>query len=268
MLPLTTQSVPAATLLAFFAGPTIRNDRVLGELLSRADTIEHATLNVFDFSCRTTLHVSDRITGLCGYPASRALEGGITFILDTTDPSDLPYMQLLQAGYVQEARSPGFNPCSIRFHDYYWSMIRSDNTTVPVVSTGVILTYSQHGDLGTGISFHVRNDRDSDVTISGCKELLKQIKQRHNEIYQHPERRETPGPYARHYVNVSNPLITQRERQVLGLMAQGSSTAGIAVALRIAVNTVESHRKKLLLKFEAKNTAELIKKASREFWLA
>jgi DNA-binding CsgD family transcriptional regulator len=90
---------------------------------------------------------------------------------------------------------------------------------------------------------------------------------RHNQIDQHAEKVEVTTPYPLHHGNLRASLITQRERQVLGMLAQGHSTATIANGLAIAVNTVESHRKKLLVKFKAKNTAELVMKASRDFWL-
>jgi len=45
-------------------------------------------------------------------------------------------------------------------------------------------------------------------------------------------------------------------------MAQGLSSKEIASHLSISVHTVESHRKNLRFKFDAKNSSELIMKAS------
>jgi Response regulator containing a CheY-like receiver domain and an HTH DNA-binding domain len=61
--------------------------------------------------------------------------------------------------------------------------------------------------------------------------------------------------------------ITQRECEVLRLLANGNSTQEISKQLNISINTIETHRRHLLEKFEAKNVAELIKKASKVFWL-
>jgi DNA-binding CsgD family transcriptional regulator len=55
--------------------------------------------------------------------------------------------------------------------------------------------------------------------------------------------------------------ITVQERRILKLIGQGYSTMQIAVKLSISKHTVESHRKNLLAKFDAKNAAELILKA-------
>lgn len=59
------------------------------------------------------------------------------------------------------------------------------------------------------------------------------------------------------------PVITQREREVLMLIADGLTNAAIADHLFISILTVETHRKNLLAKFEVKNTASLIKTAAK-----
>jgi len=57
--------------------------------------------------------------------------------------------------------------------------------------------------------------------------------------------------------------ITKREIQVLDFMARGSSSKQIAQDLCISEHTVVSHRKNLLRKLEARNTAHLIFKSVR-----
>jgi len=60
---------------------------------------------------------------------------------------------------------------------------------------------------------------------------------------------------------ISEPLITRREREILKLIADGFTNQEIADKLFIGNSTVDSHRKNLLLKFNAKNTASLVKTA-------
>ncbi len=57
------------------------------------------------------------------------------------------------------------------------------------------------------------------------------------------------------------PLITRREKEVLTLIAEGMTNGEIAEKLFISGATVDTHRKNLLLKFQAKNTASLVKTA-------
>jgi DNA-binding NarL/FixJ family response regulator len=57
------------------------------------------------------------------------------------------------------------------------------------------------------------------------------------------------------------PTITRREKEVLELIAQGLTNHEIATKIFVSVNTVDTHRKNLLMKLEAKNTADLIRLA-------
>lgn len=59
--------------------------------------------------------------------------------------------------------------------------------------------------------------------------------------------------------NSDLPMITKRESEILKLIADGLTNQEIADQLFISIFTVDSHRKNLLLKFNAKNTATLIK---------
>ena len=57
------------------------------------------------------------------------------------------------------------------------------------------------------------------------------------------------------------PVLTAREKEVLALIGEGFTNQEIAAKLFISTLTVDSHRKNLLAKFSAKNTASLIKTA-------
>lgn len=57
------------------------------------------------------------------------------------------------------------------------------------------------------------------------------------------------------------PVITKREREVLELIANGFTNPEIAQKLFLTAATVDTHRTNMLMKFNAKNTAELVKLA-------
>jgi two-component system, NarL family, nitrate/nitrite response regulator NarL len=58
--------------------------------------------------------------------------------------------------------------------------------------------------------------------------------------------------------------LSGRESQVLGCIAQGLTTFEIGEKLFISKNTVETHRRNLLYKLKAKNTAELVHNAYKK----
>jgi DNA-binding NarL/FixJ family response regulator len=67
----------------------------------------------------------------------------------------------------------------------------------------------------------------------------------------------TPGPQ-------TFSLLTEREREVLQLIADGRSTKQIAFDLHVSSKTVESHRRQVMGKLNMRSVAELTKYAIRE----
>ena len=59
-------------------------------------------------------------------------------------------------------------------------------------------------------------------------------------------------------------ILTNREREVLQLLAEGKSTKQIALKLHISVKTVETHRRQMMDKLDIHTVAELTKYAIRK----
>jgi DNA-binding NarL/FixJ family response regulator len=59
-------------------------------------------------------------------------------------------------------------------------------------------------------------------------------------------------------------LLTERERQVLQLLAEGRSNKEVAALLNLGVSTVETHRANLMQKLSLHNTAEIVLYAVRK----
>lgn len=57
------------------------------------------------------------------------------------------------------------------------------------------------------------------------------------------------------------PYLTRREKEILGLLAEGMTTPKIAEKLFVSPWTVDGHRKSIMTKLDVKNTASLIKYA-------
>jgi DNA-binding NarL/FixJ family response regulator len=64
-------------------------------------------------------------------------------------------------------------------------------------------------------------------------------------------------------VDLGAPVITRREKEVLLLIADGMTNNEISKQLFISSTTVDTHRKNLLTKFDAKNSASLIRIAAQ-----
>src|SRR5690349_15570220 len=93
----------AGSLSMFLASIIINNDPNLSALLRQADALSGCTFLVHDYRNRNSIYVSDSMTELSGYSALEACEGP-AFVMQLTNPTDVPYLMLLQSGYVQEAK--------------------------------------------------------------------------------------------------------------------------------------------------------------------
>ncbi|MBX3155701.1 MAG: response regulator transcription factor [Deltaproteobacteria bacterium] len=62
----------------------------------------------------------------------------------------------------------------------------------------------------------------------------------------------------------TGPELSQREREVLQLLAEGKSARAISRQLHISIKTVETHRRNMLKKLGLDNVAELVRYALKE----
>lgn len=67
-----------------------------------------------------------------------------------------------------------------------------------------------------------------------------------------------------HRVQDSYELLTEREREVLQLLAEGKSNKEVAAVLGLSPYTVESHRNNLMQKLNLHNTADIVLYAVRK----
>lgn len=58
------------------------------------------------------------------------------------------------------------------------------------------------------------------------------------------------------------PSITNRQKQIINLLAQGKPSKEIADILKISKNTVDNHRQRLLKKFKVSSSAELVARST------
>ncbi len=75
------------------------------------------------------------------------------------------------------------------------------------------------------------------------------------------------GDYIKHLSVTSDlqlSVLTDREREVLQLLAEGKSTKEIALELYLSTKTIESNRRQIMEKLDIHSVAELTKYAIRE----
>ncbi|MDQ6662997.1 MAG: response regulator transcription factor [Acidobacteriota bacterium] len=119
------------------------------------------------------------------------------------------------------------------------------------------------------LSGHAEPDRVMDALWAGVRgyvlktsdpaDLLNAIREvSRGQLYYCPE-------ISEHIVNPSpKPQVTDRERQVIELIARGFSTKLVAAELGISVKTADTHRTKVMNKLKIHETASLVRFAIRQ----
>ncbi len=69
-------------------------------------------------------------------------------------------------------------------------------------------------------------------------------------------------------ISVARSPLTEREREILQLLAEGQSSKEIAAHLGVSVKTVETHRRNMMQKLNMRSVAELTKYAIREGFIS
>jgi DNA-binding NarL/FixJ family response regulator len=59
-------------------------------------------------------------------------------------------------------------------------------------------------------------------------------------------------------------MLTERELQILKCLAQGKSSQDIADELNLSSETIKWYRKRMLSKFQASNSLEMVMKAMQQ----
>jgi len=119
---------------------------------------------------------------------------------------------------------------------------------LPVIEAGAagfISKVSASSELVSGI--RAVGQGDSYLSPSVAKLLV--------EVYQHGDERTSQDPYEQ---------LTDRERDVLKLVAEGFTTQEIADLLKVTPKTVEGHKTNLMAKLDIHNRIELVKYALRK----
>jgi two-component system response regulator NreC len=250
----------------FLASDVIQNDPHLTSILSEWHSRDNIAIYVPNFYNQTFEYVGPQVALIAGYEASELMARGVAWFVRRTIPEDLPKLNARQFMYSQEIQSPSFDPKRIVVQEYHWASLGEDGAHYPLVGIGVVVTFTERKEFEVGVGFLLKDEPGNREIMSEGMEALVKIKERHNQIYSHSNGKNN-GPYVTQFSDTVYQKISDREREILRLLALGLSTKEAAERLGITVHTIETHRKHLLEKFDAKNSAELIKKASKIFWL-
>lgn len=141
-------------------------------------------------------------------------------------------------------------------------VIRKYNKTIKII----ILTRHDNAEyvqqaMKNGVDGFILKDSAGDDLLKAVKDVM------NGNIYLSPKlvtdivKSGITKPRRKNQLKPENELLTNREKEVLKLVAEGKSSNEIASLLRISSKTVKVHRLNIMNKLDIRNVAELVKYA-------
>ena len=232
------------TVLDMTAAVDAENDlRLQKEQLELA--MASSGLNFWDWNLSTGCVVtSEGLPQLLGFAPGEAPED-IEHWLHRIHPDDRAQVDKANADYLTGESAVHQINFRIRKVSGDWVWVHASGKVVERSADGQPLRF-----LGTlrDVTRERWLEAETEKVISKFSEIIEQFGTRRD--FSLSEKPTVPAPY-----------LTERQKQLLGLVYAGKSSNEIAAVLQIAPSTVISHRRALLRKFDAHSSTELIKAA-------
>jgi len=216
-------------------------------------------------------HTSPSFTSLTGYPVTEIEKKGVNFYLEHVPKEDVPEIMKRQAEAFKEAAKPDFNPELPNFVEMRSRFQKADGSYCSNIALATAFRFLPNGEFDVvlvGVMVQSDDPLKDERAKGAMRSLMTEARKLYRLIYPQPQFVKKTEPLTEIVFELEpRHILTPKEKEVLKRIAQGQSTKEIAYDLRISENTVETHRKNMLRKLEAKNVAELVKKASKLYWL-
>ena len=197
--------------------------------------------------------VSPGVTNVLGYHPD---EVNIHFFLDIMHPDDKPYFLQFEKRITEFFKDLPYDKIAKYKMQYDFRMRAKNNKYVRLLHQAVQIEYDEANyyrtlDLDTDIT-HIKPEGTPTFSIIGLE-----------------------GEPSYYNIDIdeavmltrSNDPFTKRERQILKLVVEGTSSKEIADKLHISLHTVNVHRKNILNKADVKTSLDLLRKVMREGWV-
>jgi PAS domain S-box-containing protein len=225
------------------------------KLLARfAESATCAPYLVSCFERPAILYLSPRFEDITGYSCQQFQNEGLKFLFSVIHPADVPSVsdRIARAHYELATHdSPPKEPLELEYR-----IRRADGTVVWIRELKQIVSFrDRRKDHILGCFLDITAEREGQAATVNA--LLKKEKDIHGLL-------EVAVDYQSSRNSTCKAIqISKREKEVLKLVAAGSSSKQIAAELSISENTVETHRRRLLAKFKVNNSTALIQEAHR-----
>jgi len=210
-------------------------------------------VRILDNSTHQYLYVNDASENMMGWTAEDIRKGGLRFGHSKTHVWDLLQVALISAKVLKTFKNlPEVDKLNSRFS--YDLRIRHKKGDYHRIQQHVY-TLSLTSDGKPALLMIVSNDITLYKTGTKIQYVFGVTRGTHFDILLNGETRPHSSP------------LTEREVEIVNLIANGQTENDIAQQLHISGQTVKTHKKNILTKTHSRNTAELVRTAMMEGWI-
>jgi PAS domain S-box-containing protein len=202
-----------------------------------------------DIVNRQTLFITDSVQSICGWTPEEFYAGGWIFFVSLVHPDDIFTLIESHTKWLIQKNKVGPMIDHIPYHNFLRYRSRNGNYIRMDVEYNV---QYRDGDL---VKLIFGSFRPLPENTSLTRDYIRQIDGKTfidlnflKTVQQSPSS------------NTNLPALTPRENQVLELLSDGCSSEEIANSMHVSIHTINTYRKQIMKKFNAKNLAELVKK--------
>lgn len=220
------------------------------------------------------LYLSPSIEKITGYPpATFQCATGYQFFYLITPEEYRAHIAERAAFYTRQAKESGFSIIHSPLMEMKGGLYHKSGEVSKIRFLAIVLEFTHEKDILFSLCTWQKVDFFSEAKLTAMMEKIYRLLITFKDIYVslHPDKFRYNGFFKNEVLKVvyplyQGPVVTKKEYEVLRLISNGCSSKQIAQHLNISFHTAETHRKHLLGKFQAVNSAELMKKATKVFW--
>lgn len=219
------------------------------QLLDQIDIIETCAYSIFDLYKKDHIYYSKNHTALFGWDIDEAHQVGLDYTTMRIHPDDLPelaaagnyFIELSLAMPMEEKKQYKL------VQDYRF--LNKNNQYVRIIEQRKLLELDSLGNIWLALCcMDISPDQDLQRMAT-----TRAINVKTGDLFEFKYNKQLP--------NVESPL-SKREKEILQLIAKGLASKQIADKLFISVNTVNTHRQRIIEKLNVSNTFEAVTYAS------
>jgi DNA-binding CsgD family transcriptional regulator len=214
--------------------------------LEQLDKVGNSAISIFDLNKKDHVYISENYGSIFGYDLQEVEKEGWSFFDKDYHPEDLYH--LMEAGIYFIRMGLALPVETVKDYKLIYDYRRNNKQGqyIRVIEQQTVLELDKNNNIWLALSI-LDISPEKDISIPFRCRL---VNSKTGELFHFPPEEESPK-------------LSTREREILGLISKGLISKQIADKLFISVNTVNTHRQRIIEKLNVSNTAEAIQYASR-----